>query len=248
MTRPLRLIITADDFGRDQACTTEIAKSLADGLITATSLMANGRSFDDACQLAHSLRLTDRIGVHLVLDEGPPVSRAMDRYVNRDGHLSVWRRVRPLEPDLSRAIEAELSAQIERVLDRGIRPTHLDSHRHVHTGLTIGRLVVKLAKTYAIPYVRPARNLAHASNVAGTAYKWAFNRYLAWNVVTADYFTDVVDFYRQDTQIPRCGLIECMAHLDDSPRGLDNRRLLCDRSFRQFLRQFELIGHACATN
>jgi hypothetical protein len=35
-----------------------------------------------------------------------------------------------------------------------------------------------------------------------------------------------------------------MTHLDDSPRGLENRHLLENPAFRGFLERFELIGHA----
>jgi hypothetical protein len=35
-----------------------------------------------------------------------------------------------------------------------------------------------------------------------------------------------------------------MIHLDDSPRGLDNRRLLKSEEFLRFLENYELVGHA----
>ena len=131
----------------------------------------------------------------------------------------------------------------EELLAAGIHPTHLDSHRHIHTAFPIGRLVVRLAKRYRIPYVRSARNLADRGGIE-SAYKWMFNRYVASHVRTADHFGDIVDFYerRSDHAVP--GVIECMTHLDDSPRGLDNRRLLENQEFLRFRQNYELIGHA----
>lgn len=243
-SRRARLIITADDFGRDEACTAAIAESLAGGAVTAASIMANGNRFEEACTLIRARGLADRIGVHLSLDEGPALAREMAPYTDPGGNLCLRRSLMPFGPGLSRAVEAELAAQIERVLAAGIRPTHLDSHRHLHTAFPFGRLVVRLARRYRIPYVRPARNLACRSSIAAQTYKWMFNRYLASRVRTADHFGDIVDFYHRRNEQGAAGLIECMIHLDESPRGVEGRRLLKDAGFLQFIESYELIGHA----
>jgi predicted glycoside hydrolase/deacetylase ChbG (UPF0249 family) len=242
----IRLIITADDFGRDEACTRAIAEGLAEGLVTAASIMANGSHFQEACNFIGALRLENRIGVHLCLDEGPALSPEMRSFTRPDGNLRVRRSLKPLGRAFAQALEAELAAQIERVLAAGIRPTHLDSHRHIHTALPIGRVVVRLARRYGIPYVRPARNLAQGGSAAARAYKWMFNRYLAARVATADYFDDLVDFYDRKYQLRSDSLIECMIHLDSSPRGVAGVRLLKDLAFRRFLDNFALVGHAKA--
>jgi chitin disaccharide deacetylase len=242
--RRVRLIITADDFGRDAACTEAIADALSRGVISATSLMANAPMFDRACALARTPALMGRIGVHLCLDEGPPLSPEMRPYEDSNGHLCVRRSLRPLPADESRAIESELRAQIERVIAAGIQPTHLDSHRHIHTTFPIGRLVVRLARRYGISYVRPARTIASRSGFVATVYKRLFNRYIRSHVGTADHFGDIVDFFHQRTAPRPSGLIECMTHLDESARGLENRRLLEKDEFAKFVEGYELIGHA----
>src|SRR5712692_6446387 len=87
LRRRPRLIITADDFGRDHACTTAIAESLAKRTITSASIMATGDCFELACDLAHAWNLRRRIGVHLSLDEGRPLSREMVPFADAAGHL-----------------------------------------------------------------------------------------------------------------------------------------------------------------
>jgi predicted glycoside hydrolase/deacetylase ChbG (UPF0249 family) len=241
---PAQLIITADDFGRDEPCTRAIASALAAGTITATSLMANSCQFELACALARADGVGHRIGVHLVLDEGPALSNEMETYADERGHLQVRRGLRHLEGGLARAVEAELVAQIERVVAAGIRPTHLDSHRHIHTSLPIGRIVVRLARRFGIPYVRPARNLAPHTTLAARGYKWMFNRYLSARIGTADHFGDIVDFYQRHAMYHCAGVIECMTHLDESPRGLENRAVFEGRDFANFIQHFDLIGHA----
>lgn len=233
-------MIIADDFGRDEECTHAIAEALATQRISGTSIMANARCFEAACDLAHARGFAHRVGVHLVFDEGPPLSREMRRYAGPDGNLAVRRTLAPLGRDLAQAVAAECSAQIERVLAAGIRPTHLDSHRHVHTAFPIGRLVVAAARRFGIPYVRPARNLLARSRYVHRAYKWFFNRYVASRVRTADYFGDIEDFYERGYRVPPGSLVECMIHLDASERGQACRRLLADEGFQTFVRRYEL--------
>ena len=45
-------------------------------------------------------------------------------------------------------------SQIEKIVGAGIRPTHLDTHKHTHLLPKVFRAVVRLAAEYRIPYVR----------------------------------------------------------------------------------------------
>ena len=62
-----RLIITADDLGRDAACTAAIVSALERGRITAASIMANGACFEVYVAIAALAMRTDgviKIGNH----------------------------------------------------------------------------------------------------------------------------------------------------------------------------------------
>jgi predicted glycoside hydrolase/deacetylase ChbG (UPF0249 family) len=52
------------------------------------------------------------------------------------------------------AIKAELAAQIQWAIDKGIKPTHLDSHKHIHSFPSIYPIVCSLAKQYNIGAIR----------------------------------------------------------------------------------------------
>lgn len=108
--------------------------------------MANGDAFDDAVRLAREAPSLD-IGVHLVLVQGRSlVTDAL--FPKSPGKLLT---------DLARGrlhVYAELRAQVEKVISAGIKPTHLDSHKHTHLVPAIFRTVVRLAKEFEIPYVR----------------------------------------------------------------------------------------------
>ncbi|HMD31452.1 MAG TPA: ChbG/HpnK family deacetylase [Candidatus Acidoferrales bacterium] len=157
-----RLIVNADDFGMAPGINRAILESHRSGIITSTSLLANGESFDEAVAGA---RLTPAlgIGVHLNLTQGRPLSdpSALGALVNPSGEflgnaerLYFHMVTGHIAMD---AAERELRAQIERVQDAGIQPTHLDGHQHVHMWPPLFSLTARLAAEYGLAGVRISR-------------------------------------------------------------------------------------------
>jgi len=154
-----RLIVNADDFGLTAKVNQAILAGHENGLITSTSLLANGEAFASAVALSSEAPRLG-VGVHLNLTEGRPIAPAasIPTLVNGQGRFArnpagLWRgiilgRVSTVE------IEKELRAQIEKVLAAGIRATHLDSHKHVHALPALGRIAIRLARQYGIPAMR----------------------------------------------------------------------------------------------
>src|SRR5208283_3527101 len=64
-----RLVVNADDFGFTPDVNRGIVDAHRRGILTATTLMANGSAFDDAVRLARETPTLD-IGAHLVLVGG----------------------------------------------------------------------------------------------------------------------------------------------------------------------------------
>src|SRR5580700_2339371 len=70
--RVRRLIVNADDFGFTAGVNRAIVEAHTRGIVTSSTLMANGRAFDDAVGLAKTVpRLS--VGCHVVLIDGEPV-------------------------------------------------------------------------------------------------------------------------------------------------------------------------------
>ena len=73
-----RLVVNGDDFGFTPDVNEGIVEAHRHGILTSTTLMANGAAFDDAVRLASQNPTLD-IGCHLVLIGGrsalPPSSR-----------------------------------------------------------------------------------------------------------------------------------------------------------------------------
>jgi predicted glycoside hydrolase/deacetylase ChbG (UPF0249 family) len=212
-TRPA-VVINADDLGKSVAVNQAIVACLDGGLSTSATIMANMPAFAEACATIHEHGLADRIGVHLNLTEGFPLTepiRAYPRLCRPSGELGVskapvWR----LAHDEASAIETELGAQIDAVLAAGIAPSHFDSHHHVHTQWPIGTIVIRLAGRYRVSAVRLTRNCGSVPRLPTRMYKWAFNLRLARaGVAPARYFGSAVDAATLDRFD---GPVEVMVH------------------------------------
>lgn len=171
------VLINADDFGMSSDVNEAIVWAFQQGLISSASLMANMPGFKDACALTRSNALVGRIGVHLNLTEGIPLTRDIVEVEGfcQDGRLALRQRpVIKISGRGERAVEAELEAQIVACVASGVAPAHLDSHHHVHTAWPIGRIVLRLAERFGIGRVRLAENCRSAGLAKGS-YKGIFN-------------------------------------------------------------------------
>jgi predicted glycoside hydrolase/deacetylase ChbG (UPF0249 family) len=142
-----RLIVNADDFGFTRDVNAGIVEAHRKGILTATTLMANGDAFEDAVALARETPSLD-VGCHLVLVQGRSVadpSRPLPRTI-RELIVALIRREIPLYK--------EASAQLNKLVNAGIRPTHIDSHKHTHLLPPVLDVMAKLAQEFQIPWIR----------------------------------------------------------------------------------------------
>lgn len=163
MIRVNRLIINADDFGIHEAVNEGIYSAYGQGVLTSTSLLAQGPAFDDAVRMSKECNRLG-IGIHLCLVGSLPTvlsPREVPSLVESDGllpdnYMTFIKRVYTGKIDFSQ-VYAELSAQIEKILDSGIRVTHIDSHQHLHVLPPVWKITVALMKKYGIHRVRIPR-------------------------------------------------------------------------------------------
>jgi chitin disaccharide deacetylase len=153
------LIVNGDDFGLTRGVNAGIIQAFREGILTSATLMANGPAFEDAVELGRANPQLG-VGIHLCLVSGPAVASAKDipALADRDGQLPKTLFV--LLTRLSggwiptRQIEREFRAQIQRVLDAGIRPSHLDTHKHTHTHPRVMEALGRVANEFGIRNVR----------------------------------------------------------------------------------------------
>lgn len=199
------LIVNADDFGMSEEISDGIITAHLEGIVTSTSLMVNMPDAERAVRLAQQTPSLD-VGMHLNITEGNPIlpPEKVPTLVNSTGEFLSYKklipkikkfRVSPFE------IEEESSAQISKMLDMGIRPTHLDSHHHVHiyplSAWAFKRVAKKFgikkvrAIRYYLPYLSNKRKLEHYKKIVITSskniYKVFIQKFLWHDVISADY-------------------------------------------------------------
>jgi predicted glycoside hydrolase/deacetylase ChbG (UPF0249 family) len=156
-----RLIVNADDFGFTSGVNRAILEAHTSGIVTSTTLMANGRAFAEAARIAGTAsRLS--IGCHVVLIDGEPVLEAAQlpslavqnpapRF--RDGLMTFAARAIAGRINADE-VAAEAAAQIRKVQSAGIAVTHIDTHKHTHLFPKILRPLLRAAAACDIRAVR----------------------------------------------------------------------------------------------
>lgn len=139
-------MVNADDFGFTPDVNQGIVDAHRRGILTATTLMANGTAFDDAVRLARETPSLD-IGCHLVLIGGHSLVSGKE-YPSTVAQLVTALVRREIAP------YPELAAQVRRILDSGIRPSHLDTHKHTHLAPPVLDAVARISQEFGIHWVR----------------------------------------------------------------------------------------------
>ncbi len=165
--------MNADDLGWTAGVNRGIAEAHRNGIVTSASLLANGGAFAEAVELARDARGLG-LGVHLNLNDGPPVAprESVPSLVNDSGEfeggpdgllLKIATRGLSL-----REVEMEWNAQISKVRDAGIEPTHLDGHKHVHMLPGLFEIALRLAKRHGIGAIRVSHEASSLRSALST--------------------------------------------------------------------------------
>jgi chitin disaccharide deacetylase len=153
------LIVNADDLGWTEGVNRGILEAFRKGIVTSTSLLANGDAFASGVELARSAPNLG-VGVHLNLSDGLPVAKpetvkslldGQRKFTGGPESLLLRRARRRL---VLQEVEREWDAQIKAVWKAGIEPTHLDGHKHVHMLPGLFEIALKLAKRHGIGSIR----------------------------------------------------------------------------------------------
>jgi predicted glycoside hydrolase/deacetylase ChbG (UPF0249 family) len=133
--------------------------------------MACGMKFDEAVSLASGATSLS-VGCHVVLVDGVPLlapgqvsslidsgnGRCFRESIMSFARLAVTRRLDPAQ------IEAETTAQIQKLQAAGIQVSHLDSHKHIHMFPAALQGMLRAAKNCGIRAMRnPFEPLVFAS-------------------------------------------------------------------------------------
>jgi chitin disaccharide deacetylase len=153
------LIINADDLGFTRGINRAVVQCARAGTLSSATIMAAGDAFEHAVSLLKGIPSLG-VGVHVVLTDlraiAPP--REIPGLTDGSGFL-------PPSPNAlaaallegrigGKAIRHEIDQQVAKVLDAGIVPTHLDSHKHLHALPPVMDALCEVALKYSIGWVR----------------------------------------------------------------------------------------------
>lgn len=153
------LLLNADDFGRHSLINGAVEKGAAEGSLRSASLMPGEPCFAEAVALAKKYPQLG-VGIHFTLVDGRPVSpvEEIPTLATAEGkflpnHTAFVKKY--LQGGISLAeVRRELTAQLDKLLQAGITPTHADSHQHIHILPGIFSVVLDILEAYNIKRVR----------------------------------------------------------------------------------------------
>lgn len=153
----LRIIVNGDDFGRTHEANLGVEKAIKEGYISQTSVMVNMNYFDEAVEIAKRNHFQDRIGLHINLFEGTPLTsgyKKLKKYARYD--------MFDYRPDLfhkyfnfnAEIIQEELEAQIQKYLSAGFSLMNIDSHHCAFYDQPVLTAIIPLLEKYQFQSIR----------------------------------------------------------------------------------------------
>lgn len=240
------LLLNADDFGRHPLINGAVEEGVVKGALRSASLMPGEPYFAEAIQLAKKYPQLG-VGIHFTLVDGNPVSPREDikSLLTEEGkflpnHTAFVKKY--LQGGISLAeVRRELTAQLDKMLQAGVVPTHADSHQHIHILPGIFSIVLDILAEHGIKRVRTPKVsgrpgdffIGGLGEIVGRLGLWSIS---AWGKIqakgrgfqTPDYFSGKVagDAVDEETvlaiaaEMP-AGITEVMLH-----PGLANEELV----------------------
>jgi hopanoid biosynthesis associated protein HpnK len=151
--------MTADDFGASLAINEAVEVAHRNGVLSAASLMVGAPAAADAVARARRLpRL--RVGLHLVLADGPPLLPAeqVDRLIDGSGQFPTKMLRQSLRiffrPEVRRQARAEIRAQFAAFRATGLPLDHVNTHKHFHLHPTVLGMVLEVGRDFDMKAVR----------------------------------------------------------------------------------------------
>jgi hypothetical protein len=193
---PPGIIVNADDLGIQPNINAGILSAYRNGVLTSCTMLMTTPYLEQTVRDYVQPRVLP-IGVHLCLTLGKAAATidAVPDLVDAEGNfkLSADRLILasfkgPRGEALLAQIGREFEAQLARARDHGVRPTHADSHQHVHMNPAIFHVVESLLPRFGIGRMRlsrePFRGFVLGPDLPGLIRrnnlpKWALLRWCA---------------------------------------------------------------------
>ena len=176
-----KVIINADDYGINPEATKAITDCMDRGWVTNTTLMVNMPSCEEAVRQARANGHLDRIGLHVNIYEGVPLTERIKEcreFCDENGQFnfkfmsgSFYRQYLPLRRADAEALREEVKAQFDRYVELGLPVKHFDSHHHCHLVPRVIPVVFSVAKQFGFMSTRRHPNLDVRTKLRSKVYR-----------------------------------------------------------------------------
>ena len=171
------LITVADDFGLSPSINEAIEIASRDGILTSASLMVGAPAAADALRRAHALGDKLRVGLHLVVIEGPSVlpPAEIPALVNAAGEFPSDQLRMGIDyafrPSVRRQLAREIRAQFEAFAATGLPLDHANAHKHMHLHPVVGHLMLKIGREFGLRAIRVPTEASHPKTLGDRALR-----------------------------------------------------------------------------
>lgn len=223
----MRIIVNADDFGRDEPCSRAMLEAINKGICSSVTAIMNGSFVEESLRLLEGKKCS--VGLHINLTQGcalSPDMRASKRFCDEDGCFRphVFSKLAQFARPEQELLACEIRAQIAKLRSFGWAISHADSHHHVHTFPSISGIVFAVLAEQGVARLRLAQNLGLSvtgcGSLAKKIYRIAYNHRLKGCFSSTDYFSDVTTFLRCRSQLSSDKVCEVMIHAEYDENGV----------------------------
>lgn len=152
----MEIILNADDFGMTHEANLGIKTAMEKGYCSQTSIVTNTNYFDEAAEMAYKYHFSEKVGLHINLFEGTPLTGGMKKlkkYARSDMfdyRPGIFRKI-PVDTDI---IGEELEAQILKYKKAGFTLMNIDSHHCTFYDIPVLFALLPLLKKHKFYSVR----------------------------------------------------------------------------------------------
>lgn len=230
----MRYFITADDFGANAPINDGINEGLVDGSFTIASIMMNMPGTDEAIALAKNNNYMDKIGFHLNLTAGVPLTEDMKktRLCCSNGSFHRGAKSYLLKRFPSKGfiltIRKECEEQMRRYRDAGFKSKHIDSHMWIMYNASVYKAIEPLIEKYGFKTTRtPQGHVFSTESFVRTLYfKYIYSKYKKLLNIVGDWSgcPSEFEFAVQDGKFSDDCLVELYVH-PSTYNGINEDRL-----------------------
>src|ERR1700759_2502457 len=146
---------SADDFGLTEGVNDAVAWAHRDGILDQASVMVAAPAVEDAVRRARAVPSL-RVGLHLVVIEGPAVSPPSEipdlvdpsgQFPSDQARLGFRYFFRP---SVRRQLAREIRAQFAAFAATGLTLDHANAHKHMHLHPTVGAMMLRIGREHGL--------------------------------------------------------------------------------------------------